>query len=218
MGSELCGMRTQERDSHLPLTPVPFRRIIVFFVLATVGVAVDLGSKSYVFADLGFPGRQGSWVQDFFGGWMTFRFLTSINEGALWGIGQGKSWLFAALSVVAVVGVLLAVLRFGAIRSRWLMVSLALILAGTLGNLWDRAGLHGCRRPDGTTIFGVRDFLLFTFGTFHWPIFNFADVFLVTGSIMLGLHSVQAEAAQTAGAAAPDLASRPEALHKPAAG
>ena len=33
----------------------------------------------------------------------------------------------------------------------------------------------------------VRDFLHFRFGTFDWAIFNFADVFLVTGAIIYDL-------------------------------
>jgi signal peptidase II len=63
-------------------------------------------------------------------------------------------------------------------------------MAGTMGNLYDRLGLHGYVDRNGTTILAVRDFLLFTFGDFHWPVFNFADSFLVTGAIMLVLHSL----------------------------
>ena len=35
----------------------------------------------------------------------------------------------------------------------------------------------------------VRDFLLFHFNGWDWPVFNFADVFLVTGATMLALQS-----------------------------
>ena len=119
---------------------------------------------------------------------MTTRLFTSFNEGALWGIGQGWTWLFALLSILAACGVFYWLFVHGAAISKWLTVALSLIMAGTLGNLWDRVGLHGCE-VDGRPIFGVRDFLLFTFGEFHWPVFNFADVFLVTGAIMLVLQS-----------------------------
>lgn len=209
-------MRTQAGNSH-SLVEADGRapeRVFLFFIIATLGLAIDLGSKSYVFSSLGYPGGQSSWMKSWFGNWLTFRFWTNINEGALWGIGQGKSFIFASLSVVAAIGVLVAILRYKVSRSLWLTFSLGLILAGTLGNLWDRVGLHQCSRPDGSIIYGVRDFLLFTFGEFHWPVFNFADVFLVTGSIMLGVESIRAEASTRANAASPALVEGSEALHK----
>ena len=121
---------------------------------------------------------------------MKFRLLTSFNRGALWGLGQQYTWLFAALSLAAVVGIPVWLFGFSAARSLWLTIALALILGGTLGNLYDRIGLHGCRDSLGHPIDAVRDFLLFTFGSFHWPVFNFADVFLVTGASMLVAHSL----------------------------
>lgn len=177
------------------MTPVPRNRYVWFGLLSIVGVAIDLGSKEWVFGTLGYPGHRSDWVHEFFDGWLTFSFLTSINEGALWGIGQGYTWLFALLSVVAIGGVSVWLFVYGAARSLWLTVALGLIMAGTLGNLYDRAGIHGCLRDDGSLVYGVRDFLLFTFGSFHWPIFNFADCFLVTGAIMLAIQSLRGEEA-----------------------
>lgn len=184
------------------MSPIPRNRYVWFFCLTVFALALDLVSKDVVFADLGHPGGQSDWVQSFFGGWSTFRFYTSINQGALWGIGQGKSWLFASLSVVAVVGILVWLFRYGAAQSLWLTIALGLILGGTLGNLYDRCGFHECV-INGRLVYGVRDFLLFTFGSFHWPIFNFADVFLVTGAVMLGIQSFRAEQ-PNAEAARPD--------------
>ena len=67
------------------------------------------------------------------------------------------------------------------------------VTAGALGNLYDRLGLHGWRDEDGA-VYAVRDFLYFRFfETFDWAIFNFADSFLVTGAIMLVLHSLKQE-------------------------
>jgi len=172
---------------------VPASRYLLFFTLCLSAVSWDLYSKHIIFTQLGFPGRVGPWVKQFFGGWVTFRYYTSFNHGALWGIGQGQTWLFAGLSVVAVVGVLYWLFVVGVARSWWLTVSLALIMGGTLGNLWDRLALHGCV-VKGEVQHAVRDFLLFTFGGWPWPVFNFADVFLVTGAMMLMLQSMQPEA------------------------
>ncbi len=168
----------------------PASRIATFFVLAASGLAADLVSKNAVFERLGPIDGTTGWLLD---GWLKFRLYTTFNHGALWGVGQGMTWLFAALSVAAVVGVFYWLFWGGAARSLWLTIALALITAGTLGNLWDRAGMHGFDGPDGLPIFAVRDFLHFRFGTFDWAIFNLADMFLVTGAIMLGLQSLKAE-------------------------
>lgn len=174
--------------------PLPANRYVWFFSIAIAGLAIDLGSKHSVFSDLGWPGKS-DWTTQFFGGWSTFCFYTSINEGALWGIGQGFTGVFAALSVLAIGGVLAWLFKYRAAQSLWLTISLAFVMGGTIGNLYDRLGMHGMQNPAGAPVYGVRDFLLFTFGDFHWPIFNFADVFLVTGAIMLGLHSFKVESA-----------------------
>jgi len=190
------------------MTPVPASRYVCFLLIATSGVAWDLYTKHEIFVDLGYPGGQQQPLvagrhalfdvrpgiegesRVYIDGWMTFRLFTSFNPGALWGIGQNHTWLFATLSVVATIGVLYWLFGRGAAISWWLTVSLSLILAGTLGNLYDRVGLHGYTDAAGEPIRAVRDFLLFTFGEFHWPVFNFADTFLVTGAIMLVLHSL----------------------------
>lgn len=190
---------------------VPANRYLLFALIAGAGVFWDLSSKERVFRDLGcadeirsvhVPGEhrifdhprnvEGQSVA-YLDGWVTFRLFTSFNEGALWGVGQGHTWLFAGLSVVAGIGVLVWLFVWGAARSAWLTVSLAFIMGGTSGNLWDRLGLHGFTTTNGETLHAVRDFLLFTFGGWPWPVFNFADAFLVTGAVMLVLRSFHKE-------------------------
>ncbi|MFO1019507.1 MAG: signal peptidase II [Planctomycetales bacterium] len=69
----------------------------------------------------------------------------------------------------------------------WLTISLGFVMAGTLGNLFDCLGLHGLTDDRGAVICCVRDFIYFRI--INWPIFNFADSFLVTGAIMLVLQA-----------------------------
>lgn len=176
------------------MASVPVSRIVAFFLLAGGGFAADLFSKKIIFERLGAPEGSTEWLLE---GWTKFRLFTTFNHGALWGVGQGMTWLFASLSIVAVVGIFYWLFVVGAARSWWLTIALSLICAGTLGNLWDRAGMHGMSTFDGKPIFAVRDFLHFRFGTFDWAIFNLADVFLVTGAIMLGLQSLKAETSKT---------------------
>jgi len=186
----------------VPAGTEPTRAIVVFASLAVVGLVVDLWTKHAAFDPELIPAVR----QPIAGGWATFELTTSFNEGALFGVGQGLTWLFAVLSLVAVAGVFFWLFWLGGRSSAWLTVALGLILAGTLGNLYDRAGCHGEVYPQGTvragqTRYAVRDFLLFTFGNpetrigqrYHYPVFNFADAFLVTGAIMLVIKSFQAE-------------------------
>jgi lipoprotein signal peptidase len=109
--------------------------------------------------------------------------LPKVNHGALWGLGAGMNSFFAAVSLGAALAIMLWSFRPQAARERFLCVSLGLILAGTLGNFYDRI-LFG----------GVRDFL-----HWHWryprewwgdfPVFNFADCCLVCGAGLLLLQA-----------------------------
>ncbi len=191
-------MRTEARAKEL--NGIPLLHYAVFFVMSPVLLAWDLYSKWYVFETLGYEHRQsGPWFAGLWGK-ETFRLMTSFNHGALWGMGQGLSFIFALLSVVAVLAVLYWLFLARGAKSLWLTVALSLVMGGTLGNLYDRLGLHGLRdEVSGQIYYAVRDFLFFRinlgFMVYEWPIFNFADTFLVTGAIMLLIQSFQADAA-----------------------
>ncbi len=94
----------------------------------------------------------------------------TINTGAVFGLGDGYRWVFMVVSLFAIglIGFLFA--RSPA--SHWAShLALALILAGALGNLYDRARFAA-----------VRDMFHMLPETGLWPwIFNVADVALVLG-------------------------------------
>ncbi len=164
---------------------VPKSRIALYGSLAIVIAATDLISKEIVFQRLGVYGGT-EWFLD---GWLKFRFFTSLNQGALWGVGQGFALGFAALSVVALLGIWYWLFWRGGCQSIWLTVALGLVSGGTIGNLYDRVGIPGLTDRDGQSILAVRDFFDVRLGSFDWAIFNVADVCLVTGAIMLMLQS-----------------------------
>lgn len=156
-------------------------------------------SKSWAFSELGFPnGRSATWLA--IDGKDVFYLHTTFNQGALWGMGQGLGWLFAIVSIGAVSGILYWLFARGAAHSLWLTITLGLIMAGTLGNLYDRLYLHGCVNQFGEPLHGVRDFLqmnlpLASFTPLRdlqWATYNFADVFLISGAVMLFLQSFSA--------------------------
>ena len=106
--------------------------------------------------------------------------LPRVNNGALFGLGQDFQFhansFFAVVSVTAALAIAFWSFRAATARDRWLCVALGLILAGTLGNLFDRIVFGG-----------VRDFLYFYW--FEWPVFNVADCFLVCGAGLLLLQA-----------------------------
>ena len=170
---------------------VPFNRYLTFFALA-IGVCVaDLGAKTWMFANprLSPMGRPW-WLWD-----KVFGFQTTLNEGALFGMGQGLWPLFAALSLGAMIGILVWLFLAGAAKDRLLTVALAFVTGGILGNLYDRLGLPGLPWPQGfghavgTPVHAVRDYILVMIGRWHWPNFNLADSSLVCGAALLVFHA-----------------------------
>ncbi len=172
---------------------VPLNRYFAFFLIAGGGLAADLTTKRWCFGWLGMPGGRTHWILN-----QVFGFQTSLNEGALFGMGQGMVWLFALLSIAAAVGICWWLFVTGAARQWLLTVALAGIMAGVLGNLSDRRGLGlpGVKwtfenhwHKIGDPIFAVRDWILVMIGPFHWPNFNIADSLLVCGALLLVWHA-----------------------------
>lgn len=172
---------------------VPLSRYLVFAALALGVFAADLATKHMVFKWLGMPNpfAEPWWL------WQgVVGFQTNLNEGALFGMGQGFWQLFAALSIAAALGILAWLFVFGAARDWLLTVALGLVVAGILGNLYDRLGLPGYvwaaghpHHAAGTTVHAVRDFILVMIGRWPWPTFNVADSSLVCGAGLLAIHA-----------------------------
>lgn len=101
--------------------------------------------------------------------WDNLLYLTYVqNQGAAFGILQGKSWLF-------LVGALLVIIVLVVINSRQrqpqsVQLVTGVIVGGALGNLLDRVRFNY-----------VVDF----FDLGWWPVFNIADMAIVVGAILL---------------------------------
>ena len=106
--------------------------------------------------------------------------MPRVNHGALFGMGQDykgtANQVFAGISLLAAVGILVWASRPTTAGDGWLCAALGLILGGTVGNLYDRIVFNG-----------VRDFLYFY--RIDWPVFNVADCCLVVGAAMLLIHA-----------------------------
>jgi signal peptidase II len=194
--------------------PLPRNRYVVYFAIAIVGCAIDLATKESVFRWLGLPGRPAPFVDVSNPANLTrwrgdpalphqwwlidgrLGIETSVNRGALFGFGEGYWWLFATLSVVALIGIFTWLFVYRAAHDRWLTVALSCVSGGILGNLHDRLGLWDSTGLAPEFHHGVRDWILFIWPEIKlrmfnpWPNFNIADSLLVTGAIMLLVHAV----------------------------
>ncbi len=169
------------------MSAVPRNRYVIFLAIAVGGCLIDLASKSWIFARLGMPHQQPTeWLWD-----GVFGLTTSLNEGALFGIGQGWTLFFSALSIIAALGIAYWLFMAGAAADLLLAISLALVTAGIFGNLYDRVGLPKLQWANGAPVYAVRDWL--DFHLIRWPIFNLADSFLVCGAGLLIWHAFRSE-------------------------
>ena len=154
-------------------------RWILFWSIALGGAAFDLVTKEMIFSRFGYPAEPVSIVDHI------LEIQTSQNPGALWGLGRDYSYssqIFAALSVLAAVVIVVWLFYLGAAVNLPLTIALSLIMAGALGNCYDRLK------------FGyVRDFVHFHVDAvrFDCAIFNFADNMLVAGALTLVLYAMR---------------------------
>lgn len=163
---------------------VPASRYLVFVLVAGLGCLIDLATKHCAFARLGPPGGDIWWLVEGYVG-----VETSLNQGALFGLGQGAVALFAALSVVAAVAIVYWLFMAGAAADRLLNLALAAIMGGVLGNLYDRLGLWRLPAGPDEPIYAVRDWIRLSYHGWVWPNFNVADSLLVCGAALLFWHA-----------------------------
>jgi signal peptidase II len=113
-----------------------------------------------------------------------FSLVNDTNTGAAFGSFRGNNTFFIVISVVALVVVTALLIRHSQ-PDPWRDLSLALLLAGILGNLTDRL-LYG----------HVIDFLLFNLHIPYadpWPAFNVADSCISIAVALFIIHSFRTQ-------------------------
>ena len=109
-----------------------------------------------------------------------FNLVNVTNDGAAFGSFKGNNAFFVVISIIALLVVTVLLVRRRP-SDPWRDVSLALLLAGILGNLTDRL-LYG----------HVIDFLLFNLHVRYadpWPAFNVADSCISIALVLFIIHS-----------------------------
>jgi signal peptidase II len=129
--------------------------LFLFLIIFALGFILDLVSKFII--------RSSSFTTT--GHFVDISHI--LNYGSLWG-------LFSSLTFINIIFIIISVAALTAIyffqrKQPELSLSLGLMSAGVLGNLFDRI-FHGA----------VFDFIDFHF----WPVFNLADTFIVCGVVI----------------------------------
>ena len=109
-----------------------------------------------------------------------FNITYVINDGAAFSILEGKQ-VFLSILAIVVLGILIYYL-FKEKLNNYKVTYYSLIIAGILGNLFDRIVYHG--------VIDYFDFKLFNYDA---PIFNLADSFIVIGVGLIIIEVVRKE-------------------------
>jgi signal peptidase II len=163
-----------------------------FLVPAVVGLAADLWTKHWAVANL----KLTRDTVEFIPGWLHWTYTE--NHGAVFGSGQGLRWLFIAVSLLAI-GFLFYLFATSG-RQRVYQVLVGILMAGVLGNLYDRLAfgyvrdmihaLPGWKWP-GWIVRTLPEWQWKYQDVFPW-IFNVADTLLCVGVFLMIVYSAVA--------------------------
>ena len=114
-----------------------------------------------------------------------------LNPGAVFGIGPGKRWFFIGFTAVAMCFAVIMFASWTRARDRWAHMAIGLLVAGGLGNFYDRLAF-GCVRDFLHPLPGVK----FPWGWDPWGsqgavwpyVSNIADLWLIIGIGVLAIH------------------------------
>lgn len=136
-------------------------------IFAIVLIFLDQASKYFARKFLA-----GGRVIDLIPGFFRLHYVE--NRGAAWGVLSDRSWGPLFLQILTIILTIFLIYWLSHLRDRNLKWFFVMIIAGSIGNLIDRF------------LFGfVTDFISFQFGKYYFPVFNFADSFIVIGVILL---------------------------------
>jgi signal peptidase II len=147
----------------------------LFWILAILILAADLWTKSAATA-LVRDQADGHYY------WIArpwFALVEVTNRGGPWGVGRDFPRGLRIIRILAL-GFILYILKGTEARNRFQVISLAMVMGGALGNIWDTLFY----RKDGEVVGAVRDFLYFDLGfapADPWPAFNLADSMICVG-------------------------------------
>ena len=108
-----------------------------------------------------------------------FRITYLQNTGAAWSVLSGNKIVLIMITIIALFLIYFFLLKNKKLRNIEYILY-GLLIGGILGNLIDRIR------------FGyVIDYLDFNFGSYHYPVFNFADICIVVSIVLMVIISIK---------------------------
>ncbi|HVT89782.1 MAG TPA: signal peptidase II [Tepidisphaeraceae bacterium] len=164
--------------------------LALFIGTTLIGLTLDLWTKSIAFAQLNT--ELGSREIEFIPNWLHFTYTS--NHGAVFGLGQGQRGLFVVVSIAAIA--FLTYLFSLSAGRRFYQFLLGMLLAGVLGNMYDRIAFGYVRDmihalPGIYWPASIGRYLPAAWangGVFPW-VFNVADMLLCIGVFLMIVYS-----------------------------
>lgn len=141
---------------------------LLFWTVALLGIVIDQYTKLLTVRNFELGESLPIWDG-------VFHLTYVLNEGAAFGVLEGRTGLLRSLSLLASLGLIIFALI--ARMTRWEQIGYGLILAGAFGNGIDRFLNEG----------RVVDF--FHLVLINFPVFNFADIFINLGLITILIYT-----------------------------
>ena len=146
---------------------------VKFFVINIILITIDQIFKYYILIN------KENLPNNIINGVLNFTYCE--NRGIAFGIGQGGAKIFAIITIlIIIVALIYVMLKFNKLK-RLTLFGIALVISGGIGNLIDRL-FRGY----------VIDYIDFS-EIVDFPIFNFADICIVVGVIIIGISYLKNE-------------------------
>jgi signal peptidase II len=133
-------------------------------------IAIDQFTKKIIDSEMYFNSRKII-IPDFF----SLHYVR--NTGSAFSLFADKAWgiyMLSGVSIILGTAIFILMLKSSTRGMKLISLSFCLLSSGAIGNLIDRVMLRY-----------VIDFLRFDFGSYTFPIFNFADICAVCGTFLL---------------------------------
>lgn len=170
----------QRKITKMKTDKASVRSRLLTFGVAALAVVADQLSKIAAVSSLERVGASRTVIP----GALSFTYV--LNSGATAGMLSNHRWIFMTVSTVVIIA-LVAYIALGRAKGKLFSVSLALILAGGVGNMIDRVARG--------TVVDFIDVTLVDFFPFN-TVFNVADMFVCVGAALLIVSVIISEVSE----------------------